>query len=261
MYVNRAVADSATRWDRFCRRGRHLAVGFAALWFGSLVLLFGLAPAPAPLPHAPPMPVSWWPAAEAPALDIRALWSPALFALPSPAGFTHALRQERVRLAPPIQALRPEPAYLPRASVSVENSQTAMSRFTLPSATGVGRLAPDSGVLPPRHPESETDRMLFSAGWESRLLAGIDLEYGSWTNVAWSARVEMRFDPQGVPVSMLLEQASGLPEVDGRLARSVRGWRLLDPNAPRMGMVSWIIPAGPIAPATSALSGSGQVTP
>ena len=77
---------------------------------------------------------------------------------------------------------------------------------------------------------------------DRRLFSGIDLNYGDWTNAAWSARIEMRFDAKGVPVSMLLAQSSGLPEVDRRLARSVNGWRLLEPAAPRAGTVEWTSP-------------------
>ena len=61
----------------------------------------------------PPRASWWWPAANAPALDVRAQWTPAAFALSTPAGFSHALRDERTRLAPPVQAERPGAAFLP----------------------------------------------------------------------------------------------------------------------------------------------------
>ncbi len=53
----------------------------------------------------------------------------------------------------------------------------------------------------------------------------------------------MRFDENGVPVSMMLAQSSGLSEVDRRLARSANGWRLLEPSASRTGTVEWNSPA------------------
>ena len=95
--------------------------------------------------------------------------------------------------------------------------------------------------------------MTFPEGWESRLFSGIDLDFGAWTDGAWSAEMEMRFDERGVPVSMLLAKSSGLPEVDRRLARSAYGWRLLEPAAPRQGTVSW---RNPLAPAAAAIPGS-----
>ena len=53
----------------------------------------------------------------------------------------------------------------------------------------------------------------------------------------------MRFDAHGIPVSTLLAQSSGRPELDVRLARSASGWRLLEPSAPRTGVVAWTSPA------------------
>lgn len=243
MYALRPVEDPARHWQRFCRAGIHLAAAFALLWFGGLALLFRVAPAPKPLPHASPLPVSWWPAQDGAPPDIRAMWSPALFALPSPAGFSHALRNERIRLAPPVQSAVAAPAYLdpPRNPGGLEWLQPG--RLALADAAAGPRVTKTTGVFPPRMPVPDLPRMEFSAGWESRLFSGIDRNHGTWTNVAWTARIEMLFDPNGVPVSMLLAQPSGLPDVDRLLTRSAYGWRLLEPEAPRAGTVSWSSPA------------------
>jgi hypothetical protein len=101
--------------------------------------------------------------------------------------------------------------------------------------------------------------MAFPDGWESRLFSGIDLDFGAWTNRAWSAQIEMRFDGKGIPALVLLAQPSGFPEVDRRLARSASGWRLLEASAPRAGLVGWSSPAAePSAPASSlAAAGTG----
>ena len=133
-------------------------------------------------------------------------------------------------------------------------------RFPSPGAKDGLPLAAES-VFPPRTPERESARMTFPEGWESRLFSGIDLNFGAWTNSPWSARVEMRFDRAGVPVSMLLAQSSGLPELDRRLARSANGWRLLEPAAPRSGQVAWIspgtAPSAPEPPPRPAAAGKG----
>ncbi len=217
---------------------------FAALWFGGQTFLFRIAPVPAPAFREAPAKLSWWwPAPGGAALDVRAHWTPAAFALSTPAGFSHALRGERAGLAPPVQIEPPPAAYLDDAR-SFEPLAVAdpVPSGAEPRAAS-GGPAPGEGVFPPRTPEPETARMGFPAGWESRLFSGIDLDYSAWTNVVWEARVEMRFDAKGVPESILLAQGSGLPEVDRRLARSVSGWRLLEPAAPRTGVVSWRSPA------------------
>lgn len=222
---------------------------FAALWFGGWTLLFRVASAPAPEPRAAPAKVSWWPSPERAAAegslirDARVLWTPAAFALSTPAGFSHSLRRERASISPPVQVARPEAAFLgdPRSGARSDLLRLA---FTRPPASTVAAGFPLAGSgFPPRVLEKETAHMEFSDGWESRLFSGIDLGFGGWTNVVWTARIEMRFDEKGVPLSMLLTQASGNPEVDRRLARSAHGWRLLEPSASREGAVAWTAPA------------------
>ncbi|MGD9612546.1 MAG: hypothetical protein AB7V22_06545 [Kiritimatiellia bacterium] len=235
MYRLRPSENSVRRWRRFGRPGARWAAAFAAVWFGAWALLFRIAPLPAPPLRDPPARMAWWwPAAGAPALDGRAHWTPAAFALSTPAGFSHALRGGRASLAPPVQAERPAPAFWSGAPAFVP------LEFAAPAPAP---LAAAAAVFPPRSLPQETPRLTFSAGWESRLFSGIELDYSVWTNVPWQARVELRFDERGVPTSVLLAQASGIPDVDRRLARSASGWRLLEPAAPRTGAATWNAPA------------------
>lgn len=220
---------------------------FAALWFGGIALLFRIAPPPEAPPRQDPLPLSWWPAQDGNALDLRAIWTPSAFALASPAGFSHSLRGERVGLAPPVQTARPPAAFLDdrRPAAAFDFSKPGRT-WTAPAPDGA---LPEPSVFPPRARDPAQPRLVFPEGWESRQFSGIDLNFGGWTNGAWSARVEMRFDAKGVPVSMLLAQSSGTAEVDRRLARSATGWRLLEPAAPRTGVVEWNSPAPPPAAA------------
>lgn len=239
MHRLRPSEDPARRWRRFCRPGARWAAAFAAVWFGVWALLFRIAPLPAAaLRDAPPRTSWWWPPPAAPELDVRACWTPAAFALSTPAGFSHGLRGGRANLAPPVQAERPAPAYWTEPSAFVPLV------FALPMPEPPASAA---DVFAPRSASRETPRLAFSAGWESRLFSGIDLDYPTWTNVPWQARVELRFDARGVPASVLLARASGLPDMDRRLARSVSGWRLLEPAAPRCGVATWLAPGPAVA--------------
>ena len=244
MRRSRPSEDPARRWRQFCRAGGRWALLFAALWFGGLTLLFRISPAPAAALRAAPVQLSgWWPASGGAALDVRAQWTPAAFALSTPAGFSHSLRGERAGLAPPVQAERLPAAYLGDTRTFEPLDVAEPGRPGAAARSAPGGLASDEGVFPPRVPEPEIARMVFPDGWESRLFSGIDLDFRKWTSAAWEARVEMRFDGKGVPESILLAQASGVPEVDRRLARSASGWRLLEPAAPRAGVVAWKSPA------------------
>jgi len=208
-----------------------------------MALLFRLAPTPAGPERPAPTCMTWWRATPPAAWDIRTLYTPAAFALSTPAGFTHALRREKVELLPPVHMERPAYAYLLPEPV-VESSADEWG-WQLPRADD-GAAA--GGVLTKRRATRESARLLFSPGWESRLFAGIDLNFDDWTNAAWRARVELQFDERGTPRAVLLDESSGWPALDQRLLRSVSAWRLLEPNAPRMGTVAWVRPG----PATGA---------
>ena len=255
MYRTRIMEDPDRRWRRFGRTGRRLAISVAVIWFMLLWLMLGTTPIPNPLPRETPPQVAWWPGSGATGMkggnsvanDIRVTWSPSIFALPSPAGFSHSLRQDRARLTPPDQAVRPEAAFLETPPAAVLASRTVAMLPDLLTVPQTVSAWPAPSVFPPRATGADGSRMIFPEGWESRLFSGMDPGYGSWSPQAWSARIEMRFDADGVPVSMLLVQPSGLADVDRRLARSVRGWRLLDAAAPRHGEVTWLSPAIPPA--------------
>ena len=247
------VENPARRWSGFCRAGLRMAGTSAAVWFGLLALLFRVAPMPEPPRRADPPRMSWWPGAQGSvfedrlAADIRTLWSPSAFALPTPLGFSHSLRRERARLAPPVEVQRPPLAFgeLPLPAARSPGEISVRLRWAREEQAVAFPSA--AGVFPPKAPEPDVPRMAFPEGWESRLFSGIDLNFAAWTNMPWSARIEMRFDGKGVPVSMLLAQSTGLPETDQRLARSASGWRLLDSNAPRTGVVAWNSPGTPVS--------------
>ena len=248
MYRSYPMENPARRWRRFSRTGRRLAWGVTAVWFGALAVFFRVAPEPESRAHPLPPLVTWWAAdGKDLAQDLRTLGSPAAFALPTPAGFSHALRREQAGLTPPVQTRRTEHSFLPRPARSGELPRTDFVRLAAREAPA-GKAAADSGVFPPRRMEAESARMVFPEGWESRLFSGIDLNFGTWTNVAWSAKVELRFDAKGIPALVMLAQSSGLPEVDRRLARSASGWRLLEPAARPAGVVAWNSPAPAAVP-------------
>ncbi len=260
MHRSRPGDDPDRRWRRFSRSGWRLAGVFAALWFAAFALLFRLAlPLPAGAkPSAPAL--AWWPAEGADAWDVRSVWTPAAFALATPAGFTHALRRERIGLTPPVESVRPWTAYLgnPRPLPRPGLTSVGVVR-PLPAERPAG-LPSVSAVFPPRPAAAESPHLEFPAGWESRLFSGIDLNFSAWTNAAWTARIELRFDARGVPISVLLAQPSGLPEIDRRLVRSAGGWRLLEPAAARAGLVAWLSPAAP-APELAAGGAAGEPPP
>ena len=242
MYLHNRMEDSAQRWRRFCRPGWRMAGISLAIWVALWLVVIRLAPlTPASLRVSPPT-TSWLPATAPAVAHHQTLWTPAAFALPTPAGFTHHLRRQHARIAPPEKSAESRLTHL-QPTRSPTTDQPVPWKMPAAPLAGAPTPALSAGeVFPPRVLPAETPRMEFSEGWESRLISGIDLDYPAWTNIAWTAHVEVQFDATGVPISVLLAQPTGQSELDARLVRSVRAWRLLEPAVTRQGSVTWMHP-------------------
>lgn len=255
------MEDSLSRDRRFRRAGWRRAWLAALAIVAALAILGRIAPPTEPatvrrtphwtwvLPGAP---------AEAAVAAVRAVRSPAAFSLPSPAGFTGALRALSPRLAPPVRrADRP-------AAPAAASSEPSLPDWTSPALAPRAPLPPgDTGwkpVFANRRPPVETPRIDFPAGWESRIFSGLDLNYPAWfPDTPWTATADLAFDAAGIPVSVLLDRPSGAPAIDQRLARSAASLRLLDPAAPRRGKITWRVPAA--SPADTADAAPSEPAP
>jgi len=91
---------------------------------------------------------------------------------------------------------------------------------------------------------SSKAEMRLPEGWEPRMFSGVELDYPEWTTGGWRAKVEVEFDADGRVDHVFLTVPSRVAEVDARLARGIRRWRLLDEEAARRGEVEWVVPAG-----------------
>ncbi|MBP1590118.1 MAG: hypothetical protein ILO10_07995 [Kiritimatiellae bacterium] len=228
--------------------------------------------APSPDDRPAPLPVD-----EEHATAMRMVLSPEVFALATPVGFTRLLEEEHPAMpepgqaetdGPPADAALASPLASPPSATAVSamldasgtsadaapsaarpDRPTGLSlgeRWTPPppsaAETGMG-LLPGNGVFAARQ-ASPGARMEFSAGWESRMFSGMELDYGTWwPGQDWQASIEVEFDHVGVPVHVLLTTRSGNAPVDARLVRGAYGWRLRDRAALRRGTVTWVVPA------------------
>ncbi|NLB66569.1 MAG: hypothetical protein GX803_08885 [Lentisphaerae bacterium] len=248
---SRAIETSNQLRRQFERAGWRMAVLAVLVWFAALGFLLKVVRPPARPPAALPSPVRWLPGAvlfdsaapAGPAADLRVAWSPSVFALPGPVGFSRGLRSGRAELAPPDQPVgygalgSPDPAPLAGAP------SPSLVETSLGVEADIKPFWPGGRVFPARTPEPGRAVILFSDGWEARLFSGMDLTFESWTDQAWTAQIDLQFDAGGIPRSALLARPSGLSAVDQRLVRQVQTWRLLDAEASRAGRVTWRSPA------------------
>jgi hypothetical protein len=242
-----AMEDSRERDRRFRRAGwrRAWAVALGIVAAAAVLCRIGPPEEAATVRRTPHW--TWLPPAVAAEklADVRAVRSPTVFALPSPEGFTGALRSGNPRLTPPVGRERA----VRTPGRGAEDAPEAATDWSAPEFA-VRRPAgkEPAGWLPVfanRGRAEETARMEFPEGWEQRLFTGVDLAYADWApGAAWEATAELAFDEKGIPVSVFLDRRSGIPEVDRRIARSAASWRLMAGGAPRRGKVSWRVPAG-----------------
>lgn len=250
------IEDSRDRDRRLCRPGWHRAWATALAIVAALAILGRMAPPEEPatvrrtphwtwiLPGAP---------AEAALSDVRAVRTPTVFALPTAVGFTSPLRARIPRLTPPMRRAA-SPAALSVAAAPFSPG-APLPDWTSPDfAPRAPSPPPGTGwkpVFANRRPPPDLPGMDFPAGWEPRIFSGLDLAYADWAaGSPWTASVDIRFDSAGIPLAVLLDRPSGIPDVDRQLARSAAVWRLLDPDAPRHGKVTWRVPAAPAATAS-----------
>lgn len=244
-----AMEDSRERDRRFRRAGWRRAWAVALGLCAAAAVLCRIGP-PEEVPTVRRTPHWTWlpPAVAAETLaDVRAVRSPTVFSLPSPEGFTGALRTRNPRLRPPVGRDRASAAgrgpAVDGAGGTGEATDWNAPEFAVRRPAG-REPAGWMPVFANRVRQEETARMEFPEGWEQRLFAGLDLAYADWApGQAWEATAELAFDEKGIPVSVFLDPRSGIPEVDRRLARSASSWRLMAGGAPRRGKVSWRVPA------------------
>lgn len=196
--------------------GTALGVGLAAAWYAWI--LFGLDPAPPPEPRARarPAPVTYMPV-EAAGMpdrpDVRAIWSPVLFSLPTAVGFSRGAPSGPVARPPldppaeppPLLALRPQtPARtpVPLAPVPLPAYVPPPPRPPAPAGT---TMTPLEGAVPadagfPVAPEARGDR-------------------------AWEAEAQVDFGEDGLPRHAFVESADASSGVRGEIARGLHRWR------------------------------------
>jgi hypothetical protein len=176
---------------------------------------------------------------------MRTVLDPTAYALAGEAGFTGAWWKER----PDAVSLEDEGAAAGKKSDAGEEwkwdreeKRGSWRPFTggKPAAAAGRSLAAGIGAA-----AAELDRaeMRFPEGWEPRMFSGVELDYPNWTARGWRAKAEVEFDVDGRAEHVFLTQPSGVEEVDTRLARGIRRWRLLDEATARRGEVEWVVPA------------------
>lgn len=241
------------KWRRFCRRGWRWAGIGTVLWMSLMFLLLGrishIPPAVRELPSAS---LAWWSNdilndmdADEEIRDLRSVWTPSVFALSTPVGFTADISPMEMALPPPMDRPVLSPAYLEEKEIMGDELEQVRQRIRAEHFTRIRHDMNRRLPTPASSPVFESNgtssgsalsNFEFPEGWQLRMFSGVNVQTVQ-LGFNWVVQAEMTFDAVGIPTSIILLESSGLSEVDRRLIRSLWEWRLLDSHAMRRGTI------------------------
>lgn len=242
-----------------------VAVALHAAWAAVL------APSPAAPRGGPPaapsvayMPMRVDGPGGAPAeADVRTLWSPALFSLPTHVGFSGSMLTNELRTYPPVGMRPVQPLYLERAPSS---SPVVFPAPALGAAvaSAPGHLAArrlDAPAFPPRAATgTPATRVELSGELVGRRFEdpALPAELRGEGDKPWDITVYVETDADGRVARVLIEGSTAPEAAAGKVARVLRTWRLEQVDGPARGRVTLRYPgraAAVLMPAPAAEDG------
>ncbi len=180
------------------------------------------------------------PELEVLASDVRVIWSPSLFALASPLGFSQPVLEGEMGLRPPLVLPSKTHFFLERADV---RSSAGPEPFALPRLEltdlpfGLPRATPMAASAGPGRKPIYVEGF---GGLKQARFEGVDPRRTLWATGegAWEARIYAEFNEQGVPRQVLLDEATPYKSINERILREVGSSRLANPEQGRSG---WIL--------------------
>ncbi|MCX6998469.1 MAG: hypothetical protein NTV49_15645 [Kiritimatiellaeota bacterium] len=220
----------------------------AAGWFGfwALALQPEIVKVPARQPVKAPR-VCYLPGPEARGekaanADLRAMWSPVLFSLPTPMGFSRSVESGDAALRPPLQQTQSAPVLLARPA-------TADNTPLVPSPTGVlARRAAGEPLLVIKEPpvfagvaaatgptwQVVTGGGRAAARWQAQPLPKTPADGGE---SLWEAGAQVEVSREGVVQHVWLETPTASSNLNVQLVHALLQWRCAPAAAPRTGNV------------------------
>jgi len=240
------------------------AAVLALAWFGGWGLLLQPAGSPAPATRVAKAPrVTYLPAPAvqgdgATRADLRVLWSPVLFSLPTPMGFSRSAASNEATLRPPLQQALSTPVLLARPV------PPPAAPLIPPPVANLAGPAPAAPAVPAA-PVFTAPPPATSAAWQVLLRGGL-------ADAAWQAQplppapadgtaadveagAQLEFSREGWAQHVWLDAPTASSNVNAQLVRALLQWRCAPAAAPRSGAVV-LRATGPTLPPPPAPAGS-----
>ena len=183
--------------------------------------------------------------------DRLALWSPAVFSLPSAAGFSRTALTKGTGARPPLQVpggasifldrqtrVEPEPGF--RFAPDLEESVRAV-------LTNLPERLPESPVFGFSVMTGTAVQVELSSGLEGKRLRTMDVPSNDvlLKDKPWEVAAFVEFNEEGKVSGVFLETKSAFEEVDASLIRALWRWQMENAKEPLSGRVMFRSPGRP----------------
>jgi hypothetical protein len=231
----RSGPGNPPRRPRERRFGTWCAAAFlTALWTALLGLLLQPAPRLSPPSAAAPPRVVFLPPgrAERDGASVHAVWSPVLFSLPSPAGFSRPFRRAALTPRATGEIFSPE-----RVSAEGGPPEASPPSWLSPAAEAPApaRITPRAEEPPP--PPLPPLTVALERGLAECGVRRFDLPDPTGPG-PWSASAAVRFDSNGIPASVLFDPPPPDPAYAAALAQALYRWRADPGRSPCRGRIT-----------------------
>jgi hypothetical protein len=216
-----------------------------------------------PMEHAPVVGASGAPSVsflpepavgrDAIAEDARALWSPAVFSLPSEAGFSRGALTNGIGGRPPLDVPGSEALYLPpprsAASDSAFQFVPDLEESVRESLTNLPDRLPDAYVFGATATTGTGVQVELFSGLERRRIRTMNVPPDDvlLKDKPWEVAAFVEFNPEGKVSGVFLETKSSFEDVDAALIHSLWRWQVEDAREPLSGRVMFRSPGRPQA--------------
>jgi hypothetical protein len=191
------------------------------------------------------------PGNDAIAADVRALWSPAIFSLPSEVGFSSGALTNGIGGRPPLQGPGSDSLFLaPPSSAPLESGfrfAPTLEQSVRETLTNLPDCLPEAYVFGVTATTGTGVQVELSSGLEQKRIRTMDVppEDVLLKDKPWEVAAFVEFNKEGKASGVFLETKSSFEDVDASLVRTLWRWQVEDAKEPLSGRVTFRSPGRP----------------